>query len=152
MMPELLFVPLDEPGFSILTSWFADPELRRRFEFPTRVWFDYVRSEPNVYGWIVREDGDPVGLLQLDIHPERTGYIGFYVKPELRGQGYGRRILRALLARPEITGLRQIVATTEPDNLASQRCLLAVNFSQDGTAPDQDGFLRFVNSPAQTGG
>lgn len=151
-MPELVFVPLDEPGFSVLTSWFADQELRRRIEVPTRVWFDYIRGQPDVYGLVVREDGDPVGQLQLDIHPERTGYIGFYVNPELRGQGYGRRILRAFLARPEAAGLRQIIATVEMDNLASQRCLLASNFILDGAGPDEEGFLHFVYSPVQISG
>src|SRR5512143_3616055 len=99
-MIDLTFSLLDETGFSTLRSWFSDPELQRRFEYPTCTWFDYVTGESNIRAWIIQEDNLPVGHLQLDIDLDQMGYIGFYVKPELRNQGYGKRILRAFLARP----------------------------------------------------
>ena len=96
-MTELKFTSLDEAGFTMLLSWFTDPELQRRFEYPTRIWFNHLCNEPNVHGWIILEEDRPVGRLQLDIHPHQIGYIGYYVNPKLRHQGYGKRILRSFL-------------------------------------------------------
>ena len=151
-MTDLTFTLLDEAGLSTLRSWFSDPELKRRFEYPTHIWFDYVSDSPNVYAWMIQEDDLPVGQLQLDINTDQTGYIGFCVKPELRNQGFGKRILRAFLARPEVSTLKRVVATAEVDNLASHRCVKAVGFVQEGSEPDEQGFLSFVYTTTKTAG
>ena len=149
-MADLLFKSLDEAGFSTLRSWFNDPELQRRFEYPTRIWFNYVCNEPKVYAWLIQEDTLPVGQLQLDIETDQIGYLGFYVKPELRNQGFGQRILRTFLAKSVVSSLKRIVATAEADNLASHYRLKAVGFIQDESKPDEDGFLRFVYTMGET--
>jgi RimJ/RimL family protein N-acetyltransferase len=146
VMPDLIFVPIDEPGIRLLQSWFEDEELQQRYDRPTDTWLEYVHNEPGVYAWTIHEDGVPVGHLQLDIEGEDTGYVGLVVKPELRNRGYCKRILRALLDRPEILQLNRIVGTAEADNVASHRCVKAVGFVQQGNEPDEDGFLVFVYS------
>jgi RimJ/RimL family protein N-acetyltransferase len=143
-MAHLVFTLLDEAGFALLRTWFSDLELRRRFEYPTRLWFDYVCNEPNVHAWLIQDGDLTVGQLQLDIEAGQMGYIGFYVNPELRNQGYGKRILDAFLARPEANQLGKIVATAEVDNAASHRCLQAAGFIQYGNEPDEEGFLSFI--------
>ena len=143
-MTDLVFTPLDEVGLSTLRSWFSDPELRHRFEYPTDTWFDYVSNRPNVRAWMIREDDLPVGQFQLDIETDQTGYIGFYVKPELRNQGYGKWMLRNFLARPEVGSLDRIVATADVDNLASQHCLVGAGFTLERGEPDEEGFLHYV--------
>ena len=94
----LRFVPLDEARFLLYQSWFADDDLRRRFEYPTRVWFDYL-SSPNIFGWMIYQGETPVGFIQLDIAAEH-GYFGFTVSAALRKRGYGQRMLRAMLRHP----------------------------------------------------
>lgn len=143
-MTNLAFTPLDEAGFIMLRSWFSDPELRRRFEYPTRIWFDYVCNEPNVYGWLIQDGNFVVGHLQLDINTEQTGYIGFYVNPKLRNKGYGKRILDAFLERPEVSSLNKIVAEAEVNNVASHRCLQSAGFIQEVNEPNREGFLSFI--------
>jgi RimJ/RimL family protein N-acetyltransferase len=145
-MPDLIFVPIDEPGLHLLQSWFKNDELQRRYDRPTDTWLEYVRNEPGVYAWIIYEDEVPVSHLQLDTEAEGTGYVGLVVKPELRNRGYCKRILRALLDRPEVLQLNRIVGTVEADNVASHRCVEAVGFVQQGNEPDEDGFLVFVYS------
>ena len=151
-MSDLTFALLDETGLSILRSWYSDPELQRRLEYPTQTWFDYVSGEPNVHAWMIQEDDLSVGHLQLDVGADQTGYIGFCVKPELRNQGYGKRILRAFLARSEVRTLNRIVAEAEVDNSASHSCLKAAGFAQEGNGPDEYGFLRFIYTTANTAG
>jgi RimJ/RimL family protein N-acetyltransferase len=142
-LPALQFTPLDEAGLRTIRAWFDDAELCARLERPTRVWFVYVTREPNVHAWLVHEGNLPVGHLQLDIGSNGVVTVGFFVNPALRGQGYGKRILRALLVRPEVAPLSRIEATAEADNLASQRCLQAISFVQEGAEPDEEGFFHF---------
>ena len=145
-MSTLEFIPLDEDGFSVLRSWFSDQELQKRLEYPTPLWFDYVCNEANVYAWLINEGDFPVGHLQVDIQTDGTAYIGFYVNPELRKQGYGRRILNALITRPEVSTVGKFIAMAEVDNLASQRCLQSAGFLLEGP-PDAEGFLSLVHAP-----
>lgn len=143
-MSAFAFVPIDEPGLQLLQSWFVDDELQRRYDRPTDRWLAYVRSQPGVYAWLINEAGVPVGYLQLDTDAAGTGYIGLVVRPDLRKHGYGKRILRALLDRPEVRPLHQIIGSAEADNVASQRCVTAVGFIQQDSQPDAAGFLTFV--------
>jgi RimJ/RimL family protein N-acetyltransferase len=143
-MPDLSFVPVDEPGLHLLQSWFEDDEFEQHYYRPTDTWLEYVCNKPGVHAWIIYEDGVPVGHLQLDTEADGTGYVGLVVKPELRSRGYGKRILRALLDRPEVRWLKRIVGTAEADNVASHRCLQATGFLQQGSEPDEEGFLTFV--------
>jgi RimJ/RimL family protein N-acetyltransferase len=146
-MADLVFAPVDEAAYQVLASWFEDPELRQRYNRPTQPWLDYVRKQPGVHAWMILEDNQPVGLLQLDIDAANTGYIGYYVKPALRGQGYGRRLLQAFLARPEVQGLHRVIGSVAPDNAASIRCLLSAGFVPMGDLPDDEGQLGFVFNP-----
>jgi RimJ/RimL family protein N-acetyltransferase len=143
-MGELTFLPLDETGYAILQSWFANTELRRRYACPTQNWFYYVQNQPGVFAWMVQESSQFVGHLQLDCEQDGTGYIGFVVNPDLWNQGIGKRIIRAFLALPEAAQLTCIKAEAEVDNLASVRCLLGSGFIQEAPEPDAAGFYHFV--------
>jgi RimJ/RimL family protein N-acetyltransferase len=148
-MADLSFRPLDESEMRMYATWFDDAELRRRIEAPTPQWFRYVTATPGIYAWLVYEADAAVGQVALDTDADQHGYFGLVVKPALRNQGYGKRILRAFLRRPEVTNLKQLEATVEPDNHAALRCCEQVGFAQIGSAPDDEGFLRFVYIPAE---
>jgi len=141
------FISLDETGLKEYESWFSDPELTRRIERPTSDWFRYVRSEPGVYSWMIHEAGVAVGLIQLDVSADQIGSFSVAVKPVLRNQGVGRRIIQAFLARPEVLRLDRLEGTVERDNVPAQRCLRAAGFTQEGVDPDSEGFLAFALEP-----
>jgi len=48
--------------------------------------------------------------------------------------------------------INKIVAEAEVDKVASQRCLQAVGFFQEGNEPDEEGFLSFIYATAKTVG
>jgi RimJ/RimL family protein N-acetyltransferase len=146
-MSQLVFRLIDKQGLSEYETWFADAELRRRIERPTRVWFDYVRQTPGCFSWLIYEDGIAVGQVQMDTYPDQTATLGLVVKPQLRRQGYGKRILSALLERDEVAQLYRLEATIEPNNTASLRCFESAGFRQQGAEPDAEGFLHFVYIP-----
>lgn len=53
------------------------------------------------------------------------GHIGYSVVPWKRGRGYARRALALLLPEVRERGLVYVELTTDPDNVASQRVVLA---------------------------
>jgi predicted acetyltransferase len=57
--------------------------------------------------------------------PHCLGHIGYAVVPWKQRRGYATRALRELLQEAKAEGLRHVVITTEPDNVASQRVIQA---------------------------
>jgi predicted acetyltransferase len=53
------------------------------------------------------------------------GHIGYAVVPWKRGRGYARHALMLLLPDAKARGLDYLELTTEPDNVASQRVIVA---------------------------
>jgi ribosomal-protein-alanine N-acetyltransferase len=72
--------------------------------------------------------------------PDDSGIveIGYSIVPSQRGRGYAREAATALVAwafqQPDI---RQVVAGTEPANLASERVLEHVGFERTGLVSDE---------------
>lgn len=73
---------------------------------------------------IVAEDAHGVaGMVSAYRPPGREGVLFVWqvaVHPRVRGQGIGRRMLRLLLARHELSGVRWVETTVGPQNQASR--------------------------------
>ena len=151
--PELAFTPIGEKGLAIYEGWFSDEELRRWIEPPTRRWFDHARHTPGCFAWLVHKEDIPVALVQLDTDSSGSGSVALAVRPDLRRRGYGTRVLRALLQRPEVLPLRCVEAEVEADNSAAIRCAQSAGFVPQRPEPDGEGFLRLLAfPPAGNGG
>src|SRR5215208_6624800 len=57
--------------------------------------------------------------------PHCLGHIGYGVVPWKRGRGYATRALAEMLREAAALGLRYVELTTDPDNVGSQRVILA---------------------------
>ena len=57
--------------------------------------------------------------------PHVLGHIGYAVVPWKQGRGFATQALRRLLPEARKEGLAFVEITTDPDNLASQRVILA---------------------------
>ncbi|HEV2700346.1 MAG TPA: GNAT family N-acetyltransferase [Steroidobacteraceae bacterium] len=60
-----------------------------------------------------------------ELPPYCLGHIGFSVVPWKRRMGYATAALRLLLPEARAVGLNFVELTTDPDNVASQRVILA---------------------------
>lgn len=145
-MTELIFVPMTQEYMPTLEKWFKDAELRRRFGgmLPLQNFFNYVQSEPDYFWWVALDGKMSVGMAFMQIEPEEPQGFGFLVNPALRRRGYGARILKLLMARPETASATVWQAAIEQNNIASQRCVAALGFVPDGNGPDAQGFLQHV--------
>lgn len=68
--------------------------------------------------------------------------IGYSIVADWQGQGLATELVAGLVQQAAATGMvRRLVAHTQPENLASQKVLLANGFESSGT--DLNGQLRF---------
>src|SRR5579862_7651629 len=77
-------------------------------------------------------DDEFCGSIQLrwqtgtnDLPSYCLGHIGYSVVPWKQGRGYATQALRDLLPLAKERGLTYVHLTTDPDNIASQRVILA---------------------------
>ena len=89
-----------------------------------------VRRLPGFRRWMW--DGEFCGSIGLrwqegttDLPPHCLGHIGYAVVPWKEGLGYAKAALAQLLPEARAVGLPFVDITTDPDNVASQRVILA---------------------------
>jgi predicted acetyltransferase len=77
-------------------------------------------------------DGEFCGTIGLrwvkgttELPPYVLGHIGYAVVPWKRGRGYATQALRLMRERAREEGLGHVMITTDPDNIASQKVILA---------------------------
>jgi len=89
-----------------------------------------VARIPGIRRWLW--DGDFAGSIGFRWQPGTTalpphclGHIGYAVVPWKQGKGYAKRALKLLLPEAVAEGLPFVEITTDPENIASQRVILA---------------------------
>jgi len=117
-----------ETGAAAFLATLEDPEGRN----PPVILPDgsTVPRLPSITRWAT--DGTFCGAISLRwqtghaaLPPYVLGHIGYSIVPEKRGAGCATQALRALLPEARAIGLAFVELTTEPDNIASQRVILA---------------------------
>ncbi len=108
------------------------------------------RTAAGWYGWYAlrKAEGDTprtlVGCGGFVGPPDAAGRaeIGFAIAADWRGQGLGRELVAGLVQHAAATGMvRELVASTGPENRAAQQVLLGNGFGQAG--PAVEGRLPF---------
>ena len=125
-------------------SWFQDEELSQWVERPSQRYLDYVATTPRQYACVAYEGDVAVGFIVFGLEDEEPASFMFFVRPDLRHQGYGKRILATALVAPEVADIDVWEAGVEPDNVASRRCLEAIGFTDQGRDPEWSDYLRYV--------
>ncbi|BDG74922.1 GNAT family N-acetyltransferase [Roseomonas fluvialis] len=107
---------------------------------------------PGFTCWI--SDGSFCGAIHLrwqngteDLPTHVLGHVGYTVVPWKRGQGHATRALGLLLPKARAVGLRHVDLTTEAENLASRKVILANGgmpvgrFRKDAAFGGEEGML-----------
>lgn len=143
---EIAFRPILPDDLPELRSWFADEELSRRLSFPTDEWFSYVTTTDTVRCWLALADNRIIAQIQVDRAGLDHGYLDFFLRPDLRGQGRGADVLTQFLSGPG-RSYPVLEGVIEPDNLASIACFRRCGFSIS-SGPDADGFFQAIHRSA----
>jgi aminoglycoside 6'-N-acetyltransferase len=84
----------------LLVAWHADPEVSRYWDDETFTHEEIVDrlSRPDVDAYVVTEDGEPVGYLQVwfDADTAENGGLDMFLIPDARGRGLGPDAARTI--------------------------------------------------------
>ncbi len=89
------------------------------------------RVAANIYIAVRLEDHKIVGVIDLRHHIDHPilsvwgGHIGYTVRPNERGKGYAKEMLRLNLCNAKALGLKKVLITCDQDNPASEKTILA---------------------------
>lgn len=126
-------IPLDEMGFynsangltyDKFKNWLIQKDKNAKqvglldgWRVPETTFFLYVDDTPVGLGSI--RHFLTAGLLKVG------GHIGYAISPKYRSLGYGKAILKHLLVEARKLGIKDVLITTNLDNYASQKVVLA---------------------------
>jgi UDP-4-amino-4,6-dideoxy-N-acetyl-beta-L-altrosamine N-acetyltransferase len=128
---------------AILFQWRSEPEVDRWMsdaELPSRAahaaWFDALRNDPDLRGWMITRADAPMGLITLTglgSHHRRASLHWFLGSAEARGRGVGRaaQVLGLDLAFGEL-GLHKVFAEVMADNDAALKAQSSAGFRREG--------------------
>lgn len=144
-MKDIRFIELNENHLNELSEWHQDKELSNRYggsEWPKKLW-EIMGNDENRKCWIALNDDKPIAYVDFEIHPNALAWIGIAVKPTMRGQGLGKRILANFLESEYVKDFDEIRAGIEFDNIASIKCFESVGFIPLNNQPDEEGIIDF---------
>lgn len=134
---------LQDADEHVLFAWRREPEVDRWMSdaaFPSetahKAWFEGLRIDPDMRGWMIVQGEAPAGLLTLtglQSHHRRAAWNWFLGSAEARGRGVGRaaQVLGIDKAFGEL-GLEKVFAEVMADNDAALKAQTAVGFLREG--------------------
>lgn len=128
---EQLFLWRGEPE---VARWMSDADIPDRSAHAR--WFEQVRSDPDLRGWMIQRNGRPSGLLTLTGvagHHHRAAWNWFIGDREARRRGVGRaaQVLGLDKAFGELR-LHKVFAEVMADNDAALNLQIAGGFRREG--------------------
>ena len=119
----------------IILEWRNDEETRHnsfskdRIDLEThKKWFKSKLEDRNCFLFMMEMDGERVGQIRLD-RVDDVGEISYTIAPDMRGHGFGKRIL-SLIEENVPEGICVIMGMVEEHNIASKKCFMSNGFAE----------------------
>jgi predicted acetyltransferase len=98
---------------------------------------------PQTTFWLLDNRGEAVGMVRVRHHLNdrlrlNGGHVGYYIRKDRRGRGYGAEILRLALIELRTLGEKRILVTVHPDNEPSIRVVEANGGRFEDLSEDPD--------------
>lgn len=134
--------PTSPGDFAALRRLFDDPSFHG-WGTTGRLSDDLLRAKylgarsPAVECFLVVSDDLAVGLVQVHTEGGDSAGLDLILLPEARGNGTGRRVVEAMIARARDKGFARLTVDPDVDNEGGTRFWQSVGFEPDPTArPD----------------
>jgi predicted acetyltransferase len=105
---------------------------------------------PQTVFWVIDENGEAIGMVRIrhylnDKLRHEGGHIGYYIRRDQRGKGYGKETLHQALAELKKLGEPKAMLTVNMDNVSSIKVIEANGgvFESEGQSADGHKFGRF---------
>lgn len=132
--------------FSNMREWITDERTHmlwcaNRFPYPffehdlEIVLEQYAKEYGDSAYTVTDDDGNPIGFFVYNVNVnENVGFLKFVVvKPDLRGQGYGTKMIKMVLDYAyNITGVCTVKLNVFDCNIGAQKCYLKAGFKMCG--------------------
>lgn len=147
------FRPFGEADFARLRDWIARPHWQEWWGDPDEQ-VEVIRAdlrEPGFAAFIFTLDGRDAGYIQswqpnsaweipIDAPPEAARGIDLSIAEAADlGQGVGRRVIAAYVARLAAEGIRRVLIDPHPDNTRARRAYAAAGFVPAAEGMREDG-------------
>ncbi|WP_029032967.1 GNAT family N-acetyltransferase [Salinimicrobium terrae] len=120
-----------EEDCSLLFKWVNNEDVRKNVLNPERInwtkhesWFRKKIDDPNSVIYILEKDNYPIGQVRYDRNEEDFWDIDFFIDPNFRSLGFGKKIIELTLG--EITG--SVRALVKKDNVVSRKVFEKLGF------------------------
>ena len=99
---------------------------------------------PQTVFWVIDGEGEAVGMVRVrhflnEKLKDRGGHIGYYIRRDQRGKGYGQEALRMALQELQKFGETHALLTVDLDNPASIRVIEANRGALESAGQGEDG-------------
>lgn len=96
--------------------------------------------------WVAREDGAPVGVVDIETYDDGTADLALIVAPDRRRTGLCKRILEAAIGHPALDDVHVMRLGVEPDNIGAARCAESAGFSAEPHDLDEHGLTHYIRA------
>lgn len=111
---------------------------------PLNDWFRFANENENYRVWTALKEGKHVGVVMVEIEKKLTANIALLVDPLLRGEGYGKTLIKMTMELPEMSQINKWFAGIEDDNKSCLSCFRSVGYSLEHVQPDYDGYYSLI--------
>ncbi len=143
---DFQFVPLSESDIPQVQEWHSDARVSKWYggaEWPPKLW-EIMQKDSNRKCWLVFLDDKAIGYIDFEEHPATNlAWMGITVKPELQGQGFGKRILHVFLEHPAAKKYPELWAGIEAEHAVSRRLFESAGFTTKQAEPDEEGIMDY---------
>ncbi len=112
--------------------------------YPHKSYQDWVELVPETVLWLIK-DGQYIGTVdirhRLNWHLEKWGgNAHFTIRPSMRGQGFGKKILQKAIPYINYLGIDKALLTVDPENKAAIRIIEFAGGEFEDETPETERF------------